>query len=406
MVDLIAAVLGRPNALDAEVNALTAHALLTAPPTALIDPARAAAAARLQDFRNPMWIATLAVQIVALAWFWSTGRSAHLRDLLRARMRSEFWVRFCFGAALALIDRAASFIPQAIQYRFMKLMDLNELLFRTWLGHWIAGTIVIMIVVGLTAAIVLGLADRTHQWYVYTIAGVLAFTLLVAYVTPVLITPLTGSLVPFHPSAASQRPIAQIEQRTQSAIPIVVEQVSNRTRSGRAYVLGWGGTQRMVISDTLVAGSTPAEMQFFVARSLVWMRANLGLQTALVQAAFIVVGAALSVLIADRIGFRRDDDPVSRLALLGAVIGCVYAVALPFYNGYARRADIVVESAAVGVTADPVAAIRSEVRAADQDLDEICPKRVTYWYLSERAPVDQRIANLQNRPDECATRRR
>ncbi|HZT14242.1 MAG TPA: hypothetical protein VFA29_15685, partial [Candidatus Baltobacteraceae bacterium] len=305
MVDLLALVLGRPNAVDAEVNRLTVHALLTAPPVVLVDAARASAAARLENFRVPVWIATIAVQVAALAWFWSTGRSAALRDALRRRIGSEFGARFCFGAALAAIDRAAAFVPQALQYRFLRLMDLSELLFRTWLAHWIAGSLVTVVVVGFTAAIVLDLADRTHQWYLYTIAGVMSFTLLISYATPAVLAPASEQFIRFAPHPPLAAAVQGLRRRTGVNIPLYVEVLSRRTRSGRAYVLGWGDSQRGILSDTLIAGSTNAELEYFVARLFAWVLANFGLQNALVQAAFIVVGAALSVLIADRIGFRR-----------------------------------------------------------------------------------------------------
>jgi len=405
VVDLLALVLGRPNAVDAEVSRLSAHALLTAPPVVLVDAARASAAARLENFRVPVWIATIAVQVGVLAWFWSTGRSAALRDALRRRIGSEFGVRFCFGASLAALDRAAAFVPQALQYRFLRLMDLSELLFRTWLAHWLAGSLVTVLVVGFTAAIVLGLADRTHQWYLYTIAGVMSFTLLISYATPAILAPASEQFLRFAPRSPLAGAVLRLRRRTGVTIPLYVEVLSRRTRSGRAYVLGWGDSQRGILSDTLIAGSTDGELEYFVARLFAWVLANFGLQNALVQAAFIVVGAALSVLIADRIGFRRDDDPVSRLALLGAVIGCVYFVALPFYNGYARRADLVIDAAAVGLAGDRSAAIRAQVRAADQNLERVCPSRFAQWYLSASPSLGERIAALQGRPDECLRRR-
>ena len=172
-------ILGRPNALDREVTSLSAAALLHAAPDKLIDPARAAAALHLEQFRTPLWIVMIALQIAVLAWFWNTGQSARLRDWLRRVFRSEFAARFCFGALVAGIDKLAAFIPQALEYRYMRILDLNNILFRSWLVEWAAATLLAMVVAGAIAAVVLWLADRTHQWYLYTIAGVMGITLLV-----------------------------------------------------------------------------------------------------------------------------------------------------------------------------------------------------------------------------------
>lgn len=399
-------ILGRPNALDREVTSLAAAALLHRSPASLVDPARAAAAQHLEHFRTPIWIVMIALQIAVLAWFWNTGLSARLRDRLRRTIRSEFIARFCFGALLAGVDKLAAFVPQALEYRYMRILDLNNILFRSWLVEWIAATLFAMVVAGIIAAVVLWLADRTHQWYIYTIAAVIGFTLLVSYVTPYLIAPAYAHFQPVRFTASLQRDVAAIEARTGVRIPVLQENIARRTHLDTSYVMGWGGSQRAVLSDTMLAASTQAEIEFALARAAAWVRDNSGLHMALIQGAFLVIGTALAVFISDRIGFRRDDDPVSRLALLGAVMGGVYLIAVPFYNGYARSLDRTTDAAAVALTHDPAAAIRLEVRRTDESLVPLCPNPFVYWYFDSRVPPGTRISNLQGAPDYCASQRR
>lgn len=394
MIVPLLSMLGRPNALDREVSALSASDLLHRSAGALLDPARAAAAAHLQQFRTPLWIVMIALQIGVLAWFWSSGLSGAMRDRLRSLLRSEFTVRFCFGALLAGLAKVAAFIPQAIEYRYMYILDLNNILFRSWLLEWIAATLLAMAVAGLIAALVLWLADRTHQWYVYTIAAVIGFTLLISYANPYVIAPAYTHFTP-------------IESRL-VPVPVLEEHIGGRTHIGAAYVMGWGGSQRAVLSDTLIAGATPPELRFVFARASAWVAANNGLHIALIEGAFFVLGAALAVFISDRIGFRRDDDPVSRLALLGAIMGAVYLIALPFYNGYVRNMDLATDTQAVAMTGDAASAIRLEVRETDQALRPLCPNTFAYWYFDARVPPGTRISDLQGAPDYCrqnATRR-
>lgn len=393
--------LGRPNALDRVVDAIPAHDLLTRSAVSLMDPARAAAAIHLEQIRILTWMAIVVLQIAVLAWFWSTGLSAQLRDRLRASVGSEFAVRFVFGALLALIDRAVSFIPEAVQYRFSRIMDLSEMLFRTWLWHWIVGTVIAMIVAGSIASIVLWLADRTHQWYIYTIAGVIGFTLLVCYVTPLAIAPAYRTYLPI-PAGSRLAPDAQaLQRRTQSETPVLVERVLPRTRSANAYVMGWGSSQRIVIPDALLWAATEPELRFVLARSYAWVADNSGLHLALVQGAFIVLGTAIAVFVSDRIGFRRDDDPVARLALLGAIFGCVYLVGLPFYNGYSRNLEVATDAAGIALTRDPASAVRFEIRRDDQALEPACPSWFVYWYFGDRPAPGPRVAAIQGRPDPC-----
>lgn len=393
--------IGRPNALDHVVSAIPAHALLTQSPFALVDPVRATAAQHFEQFTIPVWFLTVAVQIAVLAWFWSSGRSARLRDRLRARIGSEFWVRFYFGALLALIDRAAAFIPMFLQYRMSWIMGLSDVLTRYWFAGWLVATIFAMIAAGLLAAVVLGLVDRTHQWYAYTTAGIIGLTLLLTFIQPLALAPLYSSYRPL-PAGALQRDLPSLRARAGNiSVPVVEEIVSRRTRSGSSYVLGWGSSQRVVISDTALAGASEPELRFTIARSFGWVAASSALHLALILGAMLVLGSALAIFLADRIGFRRDDDPVSRLALVGALLGCVYLVALPFFNGYERNLDMNSDRYALALTGDRVSAIRGAVRGADQSLQPVCPSLLSYWYFATRPPAGQRIPNLQGRPSAC-----
>jgi Zn-dependent protease with chaperone function len=228
----------------------------------------------------------------------------------------------------------------------------------------------------------------------------------VTYINPIAIAPAYARLAPVRFAPSIARDFAQLEARTGVRIPVLQENVSPRTHAGTAYVIGWGGTQRAVIADTLLAGSTAGEIRFVLARALAWVAANDGLHIALVQGGFLVLGTALAVFISDRIGFRRDDDPVSRLALLGAVMGCVYLIAVPFFNGYVRNIDRLTDTDAIALAPDRAAAIRLEVRRTDQGLLPLCPNPFVYWYFDARVPPGTRISDLQNKPDYCSLTQR
>jgi hypothetical protein len=92
-------------------------------------------------------------------------------------------------------------------------------------------------------------------------------------------------------------------------------------------------------------------------------------------------------------------------------MGCVYLIALPFYNGYTRNLDLATDKAAIAIAgsiwhSDARAdAIRLEIRQADQALRAACPSRFAYWYFEAHPAVSQRVSVLQGRPDPCASRR-
>jgi STE24 endopeptidase len=393
------AAIERPNALDRRVDTISTSALLAQPATALIDPARQAAAQRLVRWKLPGWFLAALLQIAALAYFWSSGTAAKVRDAIRRRTGSEALTRFAFGAALGLIARLAALAPDFYLYRVDRIMDLTVELTRMWALFWVLHTLLAMIVTGLLALFVLMLVDRTHQWYLYTIAAIFLVSIGYAYASPVFevrglrnLEPVTGSLA---------QPVQQLLTRANLRDVGVFIEPANRLSAGGAVVAGLGPSARVIVPDTLVAGSTPAEVLFAIAYELGHINYGDPFSIALVEAAIVVVGSALAVVIADRIGFRRDDDPLSRLALVGALLALMYIFAIPVRNGALHFYDQRADSYAVALTSDRADAVRALIRSTDQRMDEVCPDLLNILFLSTQPGVGVRVATLNGVPNAC-----
>jgi len=244
--------------------------------------------------------------------------------------------------------------------------------------------------------------DRTHLWWVYLAGLIFALTFLLSFVFPIVIEPIFNHFTPL----PANRPLTvRIETLARGAgegrLPIYVSDLSRRTHAGNAYVVGIGPSRRIVIGDTLLDAATDNEIVFIVAHELGHDVHGDTLRGALFGAVIFIVAAALAVLIADRVGFRRDDDPLSRLTLVGALLGCVYLLFLPAINGYSRTIEANADAYALQLTHDRVGGARAFVRFADEDLALLCPSRLArlYWYT--HPPLGTRIANLNGQPNPC-----
>lgn len=345
-----------------------------------------------------LWIVSLALQILVLMYFWRRGSAAALRDALRRGISNEFAVRFLFGASLALAAKLAALLPAFADYRIERAMALSTELLRMWALGWLAGTLAAMLLAGLAASIVLKLADATHQWYLYAIAAILAGTFAAA-----LLAPVAGPLWPAASVDASHRAaIAQLESRLGVRHADVRGFASSdATPPAGARLLGLGPTARIVISSALLATATPGEFRFAVARQLAHLRANDPAREALVEALLIIFGTALAVFIADRVGFRRDDDAVSRLAMVGSLLACAYVLATPVRVGFERGLEARADGQAIATTGDRVGAIRAIVRHVDERLVPLCPGFLDRTFLGDRDPAGKRISEMQGRATGC-----
>lgn len=379
------ATLQRPNAIDKVVSAIPASALLSQPARALADPDRQAAAARLVRMTLPGWLAMVLAQVLALAYFWRSGAAASWRDRLRRAIRSEFAVRFLFGATLGAIARLAALLPEFYLYRVDRLMGVSGELSAAWsvdVALALAGS---MLLAGLAASIVLWLADRTHQWYIYTAVLFVAICLGAAWIAPATVAPIYNRYQNF---AYAYQP---------GETPVYVDNRSQRAQTQGATYDGLWNTQRIVVSDTAVAGSTQAEVRWLVALERAHIADGDPLRRALLQAIVLILGATLGVFVADRIGFRRDDDPVSRLALVGAIFAGVFLVAVPVYNVGLRAMEAQADVVAAQSYGHRAAAIRSLIRTADQNLESVSPGPLATLFFQRTPSIAERVAALNGK---------
>ncbi len=374
----------RPNALDRRVDALTKVQLMTQPARALVDADRQAAASRRVHWTLLGWFLTSLFEAAALLYLWSSGNAAALRDALRRRVRSGWTVRFLFGAALALVARVAALLPAFYLYRVDRILELSTELTRVWALFWIYHTLIGMIVAGVIAAVVLWLAERTHQWYAYTILAVLAASVAWAYTSPYIESP---------------RAPVRLERAGLPNVPVYV--AGTDSALGDVAVLGAGPSRHVVLSPGFVAGATEPEIEYRVAYELGRLLHGDLLSIALIEGGIIIVFAAIAIVIADRIRFRRDDDPLSRLAIVGGLLAFVYLAAVPVRNAALRSYVFDADRYAVGMTGDPTAAVRSLVRASDQRMEEVCPETAATLFLYTTPGAGARVSKINRIPSDC-----
>ncbi len=371
---------------DARVDALGARELLVRPPQALVDPARQHAARTVTDLRQGSFFFWAGAQIWAFAWLWRSGRAARLRDWLRRRIRSRWGYRAAFGAALGALAPLAGLPFAFVAYRVGFNVGLTEEVIGSWLLDYLGGMFVDAAGAALAVGLVLELVDRTRLWYVAYLALLFAVAIEVVAVYPVVFAPLSTRMSVLRLAAA-----APVEEAGDSV----------RTRTLTAATLGVGRFTRIVLGDVLVSSATEPEIDYVIEHENAHVRHGDVLKMALMAITLFVFATACAVLISDRIGFRRDDDAVSRLALVAAFLGGMSLLMFPLYNAYARGIEYRADEDARAVIGSPAAAVRYLVRRADHDLIPLCYRRSSSWYFADHPALGSRIAEMRGSSDPC-----
>jgi Zn-dependent protease with chaperone function len=384
--------------LDARVDALTANQLLTRDPAGLVDSGRQRRARAIADLRHGASAGWGLAQILAFWWLWRSGTAARIRDAMRRRTRSRTAQRAVFGAVLGAIGPLAALPFALASYRVGFNAGVTDEHLDQWFLDYAIRIGLDAIVGALIVATVLTLVERMRVWYL-----VLAAFFYVGAVVAVSMAPLVPLGTPHKTTpkvvAAAGAEIART--LGVSGKPVVVLATSRHANTMMARAAGIGPTAQVDVGDVTLVHMTPPELRVALANAFAHLRENDTLRLTLFAVTLFVLSAAIAVLLSDRVGFRRDDDALSRLALVATFLGLVLIVAYPLYTAYARNLVTRADDEGLAATGDRAATVRAMVRYADDDLVPLCDRRSIRWYFDERPALGGRIAKTAGTADPC-----
>ncbi len=244
----------------------------------------------------------------------------------------------------------------------------------------------------------LALVDRVRVWYLVLMALFYAGALAGVALAPVM--PF-GTAHKTTPNAVAALGAEMARVLGVPGTPVVVLASSRHSNAMSSHPAGIGPTARAVLGDVTLVHLTPPELRVTLAHAFAHIAYDDTLRQTLIAVTLFVLSAAIAVLLSDRVGFRRDDDALSRLALVATFLGCVLVVAYPIYNADARNIESRADRVALSATNDRAETVRAMVRYANDDLVALCDRRSVRWYFDDRPPLGGRIATTAGSPDPC-----
>jgi Zn-dependent protease with chaperone function len=384
--------------LDARVDMLTAHQLLAQNPATLVDAGRQRRARNIADIHHAASAGWGLVQILAFWWLWRSGAAARIRDMMRRRTRSRTAQRAVFGAVLGALGPIVSLPFGLISYRVGFNAGVTDERLPQWFLDYLVRIGLDALLGALVVVAVLALVDRVRVWYLVLMALFYAGALAGVTLAPVM--PF-GTAQKTTPNAVAALGAEMARALGVPGTPVVVLASSRHSNAMSGRAAGIGPTARALIGDVTLVHLTPPELRVAFAHAFAHVAYNDKLRQTLVAVTLFVLSAAIAVLLSDRVGFRRDDDALSRLALVGTFLGCVLVVAYPIYNADARNVESRADRVALSATGDRAETVRTMVRWADDDLVPLCDRRSIRWYFDDRPPLGGRIAKTAGSADPC-----
>jgi STE24 endopeptidase len=236
-------------------------------------------------------------------------------------------------------------------------------------------------------------------WPLVAAAAAAWLVVALAAAGPVLIEPLFNRFSSLEPGPLRARLLALAETMGVPVRDVLVADASRRTTRVNAYVSGLGRTRRVVVYDTLLAGSASGtdEVVLVVAHELAHVRHRDVLWGTVGAAALAAVSVLAAVALFDlgpvqrALGVSGLGDPLAPpgLLLLAALGGLVAA---PVASAISRWAEARADWVSLEVTRDPITAVAVERRLALENRADLRPNRLLMVMFASHPSTMARIA--------------
>jgi STE24 endopeptidase len=299
---------------------------------------------------------------------------------------------------VALIGRLAT-LPLAVPAeRWRRRYGLSTQDWWSYSLDRLRDLLVTVVVTTLVLVVVIALVRGARRGW-WLLASVLAGALVVigSYVYPLVIEPLYNDFTPMTDGPLKSSLIALAGEDGIEVDDVLVADASRRTTTVNAYVSGFGSTKRIVVYDTLLEGTPPAQVRQVVAHELGHATDNDVVTGTLLGAVGTTAGVTLLLLVATAGPLRRRAGvehlrDASAVPLLLALITVGSLLALPAQNVVSRAIEARADRHSLHLTSDPDALVALQQRLATRNLNDPDPPRWEYLWFASHPTAAQRVA--------------
>ncbi|MFN8411538.1 MAG: M48 family metallopeptidase [Anaerolineales bacterium] len=348
--------------------------------------------------KRQLWLVDNVIGLAyVLAWLF-LGWSTALRNWIHTTTSNDWLAVFLyfavFGGIYFLLNLPLSYYSGfTLPHRF----DQSNETLKDWILDQLKG-LAIGIPLGLLVIELIYVALRLTggMWWLWVAGGLLLLNVLLANLAPVLILPLFNKFVPLGEEHKElEERLLELAERANTKVKGVFKfDMSKRTKSANAALMGLGNTRRIVLGDTLINEFTLDEIETVLAHELGHqvhkdipflitfgtLSTTLGLYLASLAFSYAITF----------FGFTSTADVAAfpALALIMSIYGLITG---PIDNAISRWRENMADDYALSSTKKSEAFASAFTRLANQNLGEIDPEKWVVFMFYSHPPLGERI---------------
>jgi STE24 endopeptidase len=375
-------------------------------------------AVRYHRLKRSAGAAATLVAAVLLATLIVTGASARFRDLASAAIprtqasSSASSSPVTIGIYVLLLCAIWQGVALPVAYYSGVVLERRYGLSSESTAHWLrdyAKAALLSTVVAVAAAEFLYWTIRRwpQHWWVAAAFGCGCAVLLLARAAPVVLLPLFYRFTPLERPPLQARLRALSDRAGMPVLGVYEWGLGDKTRRANAALVGVGGTRRILLSDTLLAGYSDDEIEVILAHELAHHAHRDVLKAVAAQTGLLLLGFAAGAWVVKAggrmegtMGFTGAGD-VAALPLLLLAGGAVSVAMTPLIHALSRFHERRADAFALRLTGRPADFISAMRRLGVQNLVEPQPSRAIVWLFYSHPPIEERIERARALSGSC-----
>ena len=346
--------------------------------------------------------------------------------LIESLFSSLLLLIFLFAGLLAwydalILDVTTSFIGQGCLFVLglllaQTLIDIPFSLYRTfvieerfqfnastpklWITDLLKSFAVGVILVSLLTAGSLALVQASpNLWWLWVWGLFALITLLLMYLSPVLIEPLFFKFQPLQDQALAERVKAVMKQAGLQVERVQQVDASRRSKHSNAYFTGIGRVKRIVLFDTLLEQLSDDEILAVLAHEAGhWKLGHIWKRLLSMELVSLLV-CWLFWLVLSREGLSGwfglvELSFLGKVLLVGFLASLVSFPLTPISSLRSRRHEWQADQFARNLTGEPESLASALVKLCKENLSNLHPHPFYAWFYYSHPPVVERIARL------------
>jgi STE24 endopeptidase len=286
-------------------------------------------------------------------------------------------------------------------FRIEAKHGFNRMSAGLWWGDWAKGLLVSALLMALAGGGAFWLIERAPgTWWLWVWLLFIALSVLLMYLSPILIEPLFFKLQPLESDGLEQDVRALAERAGVNVSRVFTVDASRRSGHSNAYFTGIGRTKRVVLFDTLLNQLTPGQILGVLAHELGHWRRHHVLQRLLLMAALGLLLAFTAFRLSGweglpgLVGASAASMP-ARLLILGFIGSLVSFVLTPLSAWWSRRHEWEADRFASELSGSPTELADALVKLSRENLANLHPHP---WYAAfyySHPQVTERVRTLR-----------